>query len=181
MALTHWKAMDDRPYLGAYALEPGQEIILTIKEIRKEEVVGEGGTKQHCRVAHFYEDVKPMILNSTNSRIIEKIYNEPYIERWAGKKIQVYAGKSRFGKEKVDGLKIRERIPNDNAPQLPCENCGQLLTFANGMEPEQLAQYTRQKYGRVLCPACAIEMAKENKGKTKTESASNDQSGGTAV
>ena len=38
----------------------------------------------------FAENVKPMIVNSTNAKTIEKLYKTPYIEEWKGRKIQLF-------------------------------------------------------------------------------------------
>lgn len=181
MIKTHWKKTVNPDYLGAYALDPGQDMILTIKEIKGETVTGQDGKKAECAVAYFAEGVKPMILNRTNMRTVEKIYKTPYIEDWIGKRIQIYATTTRLGRDTVECLRIRNKVPNDTVQQIPCGNCGQLLTYANGMEPEQLARYTKDKYNKALCAACAIEAAKamsaqEQKGTetTKQQEAQHD-------
>ena len=35
MSKTHWKKLNNPDYLGAYALEPGQELVATIKVVEK--------------------------------------------------------------------------------------------------------------------------------------------------
>ena len=64
--MTHWKTQFNYDYLGAYSLPDGKDIILTIRETKKEQVVGTSGKKEECFVAYFFENVKPMILNRTN-------------------------------------------------------------------------------------------------------------------
>lgn len=109
---THWKKHFNYDYLGTYALEDGKDLILTITELKDEEVTDPNGKKSTCFVAHFKEKQKPMILNRTNCKTIQKIYKTPYTELWVGKQIQVYAkeGISAFGSV-TDGLRIREFIP----------------------------------------------------------------------
>ena len=81
MSKTHWKKLNNPDYLGAYALEPGQELVATIKVVRKEMVTGPDGKKEECTVVHFAEkEIKPLILNTTNAKTIQKIYKTPYIE-----------------------------------------------------------------------------------------------------
>jgi hypothetical protein len=87
---THWKKLTNPEYLGAYSLDDGKDIVLTIKTIAREMVTGEAGKKEECTVARFLEPQKPMILNKTNCKTIEKIYKTPYIEEWQGKKIQIF-------------------------------------------------------------------------------------------
>ena len=54
--LTHWKKLMNPDYLGAYALEPGQDLIATIKSVGNEEVTGTDGKKEICSVIHFVEN-----------------------------------------------------------------------------------------------------------------------------
>ena len=85
---THWKKLINLDYLGAYSLDPGKDMILTIKGVRNEIVTGPDGKKEECMVMSFIENVKPMIVNSTNAKTIQKLYKTPYIEEWQGRKIQ---------------------------------------------------------------------------------------------
>lgn len=87
MEKTHWKKLENPDYLGAYALQPDQDLIVQIKSIAQENVYNPNNNKEEvCTVAHFVgENIKPMILNVTNCKTISKIYGTPYIEDWAGK------------------------------------------------------------------------------------------------
>jgi len=109
--LTHWKQLKNPDYIGAYALQPGEELILTIKSSGLEQVAGTDGKKQDCIVVHFMEAVKPMILNNTNAKTITKIHGTPYMEQWSGKKIQIFARRIRAFGEDVDALRIRDFVP----------------------------------------------------------------------
>ena len=88
---VHWKKTTNPDYLGAYSLEPGQDMVLTIGTVKKEMITGAGGKKEECIVCHWQEDQKPMILNVTNCKMIAKLLKTPYIERWAGHRIQIGA------------------------------------------------------------------------------------------
>ena len=72
--LTHWKKLTNPNYLGAYSFSEGEEKILTIKEVKTELVKGEDGKDEQCTIAYFAENEKPMILNKTNCKIIQKLY-----------------------------------------------------------------------------------------------------------
>lgn len=109
--LTHWKVTKNPEYLGSYALQPNEELILTIKSGGVESITGVDGKKEDELVIHFMEDYKPMIVNSTNAKTITKLHKTPYIEEWVGKKIQVYARRIRAFGEDVDALRIRDFIP----------------------------------------------------------------------
>jgi hypothetical protein len=112
---THWKNQFNYEYLGAYSLMPAQELVLTIKDTKKEMVMGGDGKKQECFVAYFVEPQKPMILNRTNCKTIAKIYKSAYIEDWTGKKIQVFASMVKAFGEETEALRIRNTIPVDNS------------------------------------------------------------------
>ena len=155
---VHWKQMVNTDYLGAYALEDGQDMIVTIKSVGKELVTSVGGKKEECVVAHFMENCRPMIMNRTNMKAIQKLYKTPYIDEWAGKKIQLYQDTTKFGGEVVECLRIRPFIPKE-AAQIKCDGCGANIAAMNNMTPEQIASYTKSKYGKVLCGKCATKAA----------------------
>ena len=117
--LTHWKKLHNPDYIGAYALEPGQELIVTIKSAGVESVMGTGGKKEDCMVVHFAEpDVKPLICNVTNSKSITKALGTPYIEEWAGGRIQLYAATVNAFGEEVEAIRVRPKQPKSTKPEL---------------------------------------------------------------
>ncbi len=157
--MTHWKKLTNPDYLGAYSLEDGQDIVLTISNVRQEAVTGPEGKQEQCLVCYWKEQAKPMILNVTNSKMIEKLLKTPYIEEWSGKRIQIGAEKVKAFGEIVDALRVRSFLPEEVV--IRCEECGNQITGAHGMSAQELAKYTRSKYKRSLCSSCATEAAKE--------------------
>lgn len=109
--LTHWKKLRNPDYLGAYALQPNEELVLTIKKAGVETILGVEGKKEDELVIHFNEDYKPMIVNATNAKTIAKVHKTPYVEEWIGKKIQIYARRIRAFGEDMDALRVRDFIP----------------------------------------------------------------------
>ena len=159
MSETHWKKLINPDYLGAYSLDPGKDMILTIRQVRKEMITGADGKKEECIVCYWEEDQKPMILNVTNCKTISKLLQTPYIERWAGHRVQIGAEMvSAFG-EKVEALRIRKRLPEE--VKIACEECGQFIQPAFNMTAGQLAAYTKKKYGKTLCADCAKSKKEE--------------------
>ena len=156
--LTHWKKLANTDYLGAYALQPGEEIIVTIKDFKQENVMGTGGSKELKTIITFTENVKPMVLNRTNAKTITKLFGTPYMEQWKGKKIQIFveSGIKAFG-ETVDGIRVRPFHPKVDKPI--CVACKQEIQAFNGRSPQALASYTQQKYGKILCPEYAKKEA----------------------
>ena len=160
MSETHFKRLINPEYLGAYSLEPGQDMILTIKSVGKEMITGTGGKQEECIVCRWVEDQKPMILNVTNCKTISKMLKTPYVEKWAGHKVQIYATTTKFAGDTVECLRIRKDPPEDK--RVPCEECGQFITPAFQMNVSQMAAYTKKKYGKALCAECA-QAKKEEK------------------
>lgn len=158
--LTHWKKLKNNNYIGAYFLEPNKDIILTIKDVRKETIIGTDGKKEEGTVVAFYENVKPLILNTTNAKTIAKIYDTAYVENWQGKKIQLYSAKIKAFGEFLEALRVRPYQP------LVCKSCNANVEKYNNTTAEQLAVYTTSKYGKPLCSNCAT---KAGKGDLKIE------------
>lgn len=115
---THWKKFFNYDYLGAYSIEDSKDLIVTIKEVKKEKVKGQGGKEEECLVCYFTDSDKPMILNRTNCGIIEKVYNTPNVEDWPGKKIQLYSETVKAFGELTDALRIRDFVPKVQKPVL---------------------------------------------------------------
>lgn len=154
---THWKKLTNPDYLGSYAFQRGEEKIVTIDYVRQETVTGPEGKKSECIVAHFKQpDAKPLILNHTNAKIIEKLFSTPYIEEWAGKSIVLIVSKIQAFGEQVDAVRVKlEKVAG------LCGQCGLRVTAAGGMSAQQVAEYTAGKFGEVLCAACAKQRAKK--------------------
>lgn len=108
---THFRKAFDSPYLSsADIVEPTN---LTIKHVRLEGDKTKK-TRDLFNTAYFAEQeiragekLKPMILNSTNSKVMKQLTNSPFIEDWEGVAITVYVDSAvRFGKDTVEGLRI---------------------------------------------------------------------------
>lgn len=113
MEQTHWKKEFNYDFMGSYSLPDGKDVVMTIKKTKKEKVTGQNGKKEDCFVVYFHESDKPMILNRTNCKTLEKILKSPFIESWPGHKIQLGIDTvSAFG-ESVEALRIRPILPKD--------------------------------------------------------------------
>lgn len=165
MSKTHWKSLTNPTYLGTYSFSDNADIMGTIKSVNNEVVTGEGGRKEECTICYFAENIKPMILNKTNMKTIQKIAGTPFVEEWVGTKISIYADpKVKFGREITGGLRIRSKALNIQASVLPkCEICGNDIQPLSSMTAEQVAAYTKSKYGQAFCSMCATKKAQEVK------------------
>lgn len=159
MSKTHWKKLNNPDFLGAYALEPGEDLIATIDYAKEEQFVGTGGKKDEGLVIHFAErEIKPMICNATNAKMITKVTGSPYIEDWRGRKIQLYSSEvSAFG-DTVEALRVRPFAPKQE--EYKCQDCGCTITDIGKFTARAIAQSSQNKFGRTLCMDCA-KKAKE--------------------
>ena len=167
--LTHWKATMNPDYLGAWALQPGQEPILTITGAGIEKVIGSDGKKEECLVIRYKEKVGPgkMICNATNSRSIEALAGTPYVERWAGTQIQVYVEKVKAFGDVVDAIRVRPFKPKAAAPIPKCTGCGGEIKAAYGKTAQGMADYTLQQFKTPLCAECATKRAAAGEGQSE--------------
>ena len=161
MSQTHWKKLTNPNYLGAYSLDDGEDIVLTIKAVRQEDVVGSDGKKEACIVCHWQENQKPMILNVTNCKAIAKLAGSPYIEKWPGTRVQIGTERVRAFGTVTDALRIRDEKPGKAAAETPiaCEECGQIIQPCFGMSAAQWAKYSKEKLGKCLCEDCSNKAA----------------------
>ena len=163
MSKTHWRKILTTAYLGGFDLEDGNgkfdEITVTIKSVGPETIKDQNGKDETCLVLHFIEQVKPMILNVTNSKTIEKLLKTPHIEDWAGKRIQIGTEKVRAFGDIHDALRVRKFPPKSDAkppaPIISCVDCGETIKAAGGATVEQIITGTEKTYGVKLCMNCA--------------------------
>ena len=162
MSKTHYRKLMNPEYLGAYSLEDGKDIVLTIDYIKVETVTGTDGKKEDLPVCHWKEPEKSMILNATNMKMIAKVLGSNFVEDWSGRKVQIGTEKVRAFGDVVDALRIRRYAPKQTSTahtDLICEGCGKSIQAAYGMSAENVAESTAKKYGKRLCADCATAEA----------------------
>ena len=166
---THWKKLTNPNYLGAYAFEQGEEKTGTIDYVKSESVMNQDGKSEECIVCHFKEkDLKPLILNKTNCKTITKLYNTPYIENWAGKKITMCVKQVKAFGDITDAVRVKNVKPSAKTPDIKCEECGNVIKGMGQYGPDFVANKNKERYGRRLC----IECGKKAQAKLDAEAAS---------
>lgn len=141
---THWKRLVNPDYIGAYSLDEGCDLTVTIDYVVRETIVGSGGKKEECTVAHLVKQ-KPLILNVTNSKTIAKLYGN-FIEDWSGKKITLFATTTRMGGDTVECLRIRPVVGEKVKPAINDKR------FTDALAKIQAGEYTVEK----LCANFAL-------------------------
>jgi len=116
MEKTHYRKAFNSPYLSsADIVEP---TVLTIKYVRLEKDRTKK-TKDSFNTAYFTdseirpgEELKPMILNAHNSKIMKAMAGSAFIDDWTNIPVTIYVDSNvRFGKETVEGLRIDANPP----------------------------------------------------------------------
>ena len=120
---THYRKAFNSPYLSsADIVEP---TVLQISHVKLEKDKT-NKTKDSFNTAYFTEkeirpgeNLKPMILNATNSRTMKALANSPYIDDWNNILVTVYVDPNiRFGRDTVEGLRISTEAPRTQKKEL---------------------------------------------------------------
>lgn len=109
MARTHWKKMTNTNYFGSWDLPEGKDMIVRIIEIRQEMIQNAQGREE--KAVAVIEGQKPLILNTTNMKSIAKALGTPYVEEWAGRKVQLYTEKVAAFGEITEAVRVRDFDP----------------------------------------------------------------------
>lgn len=113
MDKTHWKKLTNPNYFGSWDIPEGKSITVEIISVAKELVTGVGGEKEECIVAQL-KDQKPLILNKTNCKTIDKVFGSHYIEDWKGKSVVLIIQKIKAFGEVVDAVRVKQvRVANE--------------------------------------------------------------------
>ena len=169
----------DSDYLGAEDITPGTEPVLTIKALYNGMITLARGKERHDVIAFAEEtvpgsinQVRPLVVNSTNRKTLRKLYKATSAETLVGKKIQLYLEpnvRDPSTGDRVDGIRIRPRIPSVAKPEpIKCAECGNVIQAVGGYSAEDIARINKGRYGRVLCAECSKKLA-EAKPKEQEE------------
>lgn len=163
----------DSEYMGAEDIDPDTEPVLTIKNIYNGEVTLSRG-KENKDFIVFAENtvpgiknVRPLIINSTNRKTLRKLFKAVTATALEGKRIQLYLEhnvRDPSTGDKVDGIRIRNRIPTAQAQKaelILCADCGQQITAVGTYTAYDIAQINEKRFGRKLCAACSKKLAEQ--------------------
>jgi hypothetical protein len=85
-------------------------LIVTIKAVRRLNIAKEGDTPEYKWAIKYAEFDKPMLLNSTNIKALEKACGSGDTDEWTGKEVIVYNDENvSFGGQVTGGLRIRKQ------------------------------------------------------------------------
>ena len=174
----------DSEYMGAEDIEPGTEPVLTIKALYNGMITLARGKERHDVIAFSEESVpgsinqvRPLVVNSTNRKTLRKLYKATSAEALVGKKVKLYLEhnvRDPSTGDKVDGIRIRQIIPSDaKAEPIKCADCGKVIQAVGGYSADDIARINKGRYGRALCAECSrsfAQAAQDDKRSGKEES-----------
>lgn len=91
----HYRNVFKSDHLGSADLEDliekGHNLCFTIKEVKQEFGAKVAGKKGDFNIAYFVENIKPLVLNATNSKVIKGFAgNNPFVEDWKNIAVELY-------------------------------------------------------------------------------------------
>jgi hypothetical protein len=111
--MAHWKKGFPGKFLQVSDLDT--PIVATIASVRSE-TVGSGDDSETKLVVRFREtDVKAVVLNLTRAEAIENIVGDPDTDRWAGHRIKLVKGSTRYQGKRVACIAIEALDDIDEA------------------------------------------------------------------
>ena len=115
---THYRKVFKSDHLGSADLEEMIEdkkpLIFTIKEVKQEIGVMVAGRKGNHNIAYFKENIKPLVLNATNSKVVKSFVKDgsPFIEDWKNLTVELYIDATvKMKGEVVGGVRIKKVQP----------------------------------------------------------------------
>lgn len=113
----HYRNVMKSDHLGVADLEDfieqGKKLIFTISQVKQEINVVVAGKKGSHNIAYFKENIKPLVLNATNSKILKGFNNNsPFVEDWNNTLIELYIDENvKMKGEVVGGVRIKPTQP----------------------------------------------------------------------
>jgi hypothetical protein len=124
---THYRKVFKSDHLGIADLEDFQEegkrLVFTIKEVRQEYQAQVAGKKIDANIAYFNESIKPLVLNSTNSKVIKSFTGSSFVEDWQNVLVELYIDQNvKMKGQTVGGVRISPKQPTLKKPELNPES-----------------------------------------------------------
>jgi len=118
---THYRKVFKSDHLGSADLEEMLEekkrLIFTVDKVTQEYQTKVAGKKIDANIAYFKDNIKPLVLNATNSKIMARMTGSKFVEDWGGMTIELYIDPNvKMKGEMVGGVRIK---PDKAAVQKP--------------------------------------------------------------
>lgn len=110
-----FELFDPGKYIQSFELED-REHTVTITKIEGQRIEGEEGRSAKKPVLFLEGWPRPLVLNKTNAKTLIALYGPDY-RQWAGKRFTMFPTVVKFGKDDVDAIRFRKRVPPAPAAQ----------------------------------------------------------------
>lgn len=98
----------------------GAGALMTVSACERHNVAKEGAEPEHKWCLAFEESDKPLVLNSTNIQLCERIFGSDDTDEWVGKRVVLYVDPSvSYGGKVVGGIRVRAPKKGAAAPTPP--------------------------------------------------------------
>ncbi len=144
---THFSKVFKSDHLGVLDLEEmlenGRNLVFTISHVKQEIGAKVAGKRIDANIAYFKENIKPLVLNATNSKRIKHFAKSSFVEDWNDILIELYidAGVKMKG-EVVGGVRIRTKQPRLEPKPLPTITDDR---FSKLLDAIEAGNYTKDK------------------------------------
>lgn len=127
MNKTHYRKVFKSDHLSTADLEDflesGKPLIFTIKQVRQEQNAKVAGRKINANIAYFQENIKPLVLNATNSKTMKNLTCSSFVEDWCNVTVELFIDPTASLKgEIVGGVRISPRPVRLQKPVITPDN-----------------------------------------------------------
>jgi len=123
--------LKESKYLAKHDVEPSMTV--TIKGLTRENLAMEGKEPDFKYIIHFVEEIKPMVLNQTNGKLIAYVLKSDETDDWKGKQIILWNDPTvSFGSEMTGGIRVKvynvdvDTAPNSRDEAAPAQPVGEM-------------------------------------------------------
>lgn len=144
---THFRKVYKSDHLGVADLEEyqenGSDLVFTVTKVRAESGARVAGKKGDFNIAYFKENIKPLVLNATNAKVMKKLSGSSFVEDWNNIPVQLYIlNNIKFGGDIVEGVRISDKKPKSKAKYKLIPNCDKWANaVGSDLELEGLRKY----------------------------------------
>lgn len=105
------RVYNESKYLKHQDLD-GKDMVLTIADVKREELKEKDGSSKRKFVLYFQELEKGLVLNTTNMNILYSLMKTDDGDVWIGKRITLWTKEDiEMGGEMKAGIRIRNKFP----------------------------------------------------------------------
>jgi hypothetical protein len=136
---TDVRAMFEREFLGAWDLQ-GRDVTVEIERVQAAELfLRDANAKKKKPVVSFKGTEKKLVLNKTNSETIATMYGYD-TRKWVGQKVTLYPTTARCGRETVDAIRVRPKVPQGRAQAVESQPVDREMRERQNRAAEQIEE-----------------------------------------